>query len=145
MRCVSSSLLIIALLRPLSALAADPQPSLQVQPAQHRTWKSVFGLSLTGAGLVSIGTGVARLLQSNDFAYREAQYPGVAEETTGADSQWLINESRTARTQSLLLMTLGGAAVVSGILLYVLDTPGDATVAVGIAPGAADLIFTWRW
>ena len=145
MRRLSLSLLSIALLLPIPAVAADQQPSLQAQSTQQRTWKSVFGLSLTGAGLVSAGTGIARLLQSNDFAFRAGQYPQAEVNVNDSDINWLITESRAARTQSLLLLTLGGAAVIGGVLLYALDTPTDVNVTVGIAPGATDLVLTWRW
>jgi hypothetical protein len=145
MRGVCALLLAATLLRAAPASAAATRPQVQSAPSAQRTWKSVFGLSLGGAGLVALGTGVARVLRGADYAQRERAYAELHADTELADYQWLFEQAAAAKTQGALLLAIGAAALVGGALLFWLDTPPSLTVGLGFSPGTVSVAFTARW
>lgn len=146
--CIRDSLLAASLFAAVPARAAPPKSAaLSAVPAKKRTWKSVLGLVLGSAGTIAVGTGVARLLQSADYDYRERQYllERGLRDGEDLDYDWLRSQRAAAKTQGLLLLSLGGAALVGGMLLFWLDTPADVTLGMGFAPGTVSFALTTRW
>lgn len=126
----------------IGAHAAEPAPEvLTASTVSTRGWKSAVGLGLGAGGAIAIGTGVARLLQSVDYAYRERQYPSLLNEQETVDYDWIFSQWRNSRNQGLVLVGAGAAALVGSVVLIWLDTPKDLSATVMLDGQSTGLVF----
>jgi tetratricopeptide (TPR) repeat protein len=126
-----------------SVLSPPPEPA-SVDPGHG---KRVTGLVLAGAGVAVTAVGVVFALQAKNAAddVSALSASGGTWSTSFADK-----ESSGQRDQIIgtLGIGLGVAAIVGGGVLYYLGTTEraeHAAVSVGVAPGGANVVMSWRY
>jgi tetratricopeptide (TPR) repeat protein len=132
-------------------VAAQPAPVVPppVQPRDENPGhgKKVAGVVVASLGLVAVGTGIAFGLQASS----QADKVTLLSQTGGMWSQsYSDTESAGKRDQTISRfgLVVGSAAVVTGVVLYVVgmhESSAPPPVAAGLRPGGGDLVLSWRY
>jgi tetratricopeptide (TPR) repeat protein len=131
---------------PAPVPAPSPQP-LPAAPAPAPASSSGGGLRL--AGLVTAGAGAVALAAGGYFSYDAARAERDVEGDIVAGTPWRDIEATHDRGErsellGIGLLAAGGAAVVTGTVLYVLGMDGAEAPTIAVAPGAAPRV-TLGW
>jgi tetratricopeptide (TPR) repeat protein len=114
-----------------AASPAPPDTAHRRRPAQR-----VAAYVVGAGGVVAVGIGAifgARVLAKNDRANSICPSGHGCSPTDGTDYQLAISEAREARTNALVAFGIGGAALLTGVVLYV-TAPNSSTTAVAASP-----------
>jgi hypothetical protein len=124
-----------------------PKPPVVDENPGHG--KKVTGAVIAGLGAAAIVTGIVFGIQASSQADKVSQLSlsGGTWSTTFADAE---SSGQRDQTISYVAIGVGAAAVVGGTILYVMGAtehtaPAPAPVALGLRPGGADLVVTWRY
>lgn len=117
---------------PNQAVAASAPPARNVGRGLR-----IAGITTGAVGLASIGTGIYFYTRAVSYSNKVAKQPArnPSDESAG----------RTAETMQWVFYSIGGAAVATGVVLYVLGQPSAqaagpvATIAPLVGPGVAGL------
>ncbi len=111
---------------PADTATPEPAPTTTTSPAERdrapaKSNKKLYGLVLVGVGAVAIGAGVKFGLDAQGYA-EDAEDLGP-----GDDWDQDIEDSGKAADRNMKISyAIGGAAVISGVVLYVLGRKDDA-------------------
>lgn len=135
----TTALLLVAAL----ALGSTPVRAEEVAPKQ-RGFLSGLGLGLLIGGTIGFGAGAAGLVNSNDGYVRLSAYSG----TVSADELPTVTALQQKVSSGTALagvgFTLGGLALVGGIICLVLDRPAPSVAFVPTAQGGV-FVFSGRF
>jgi hypothetical protein len=119
----------------------DEQASVAVDAIAPRAPLRAGPFILGGAGLVSLGIGAAFLAIANTSTLKEVQMAGNEPDLKAA-----LDAGRTQSAVGVVLVSVGGAALVSSIIWLALP-PGDAKPTVALVPtrDGAFAVLGGRW
>ena len=128
--------------------AAGGEPAVHLQSC-GRGWLSGAGLALAGGGAVALSLAAYQGTIADSSARTVAAYYAHGTAPTAAEAprvRWLQERSDSSSTQALVLLLSGGAALVLGVGLVLLDGwLGQASMSVAIQPSGASVLVTGRF
>ena len=129
----------VVLLACASAAAGEPQRARSARAG----WLTGAGLMLAGAGAVALSLGAYDTAQAEAAAHTVRAYYANGAAPTAAEAstvRWLHERTQQLGALGLGLLVSGGAAVVLGISMVLLDGLGDASVSLSIQPARAMML-----
>ena len=130
-------------------LASGTQPGVHLESRAQRGWLTGAGLLLAGGGAVALSLAAYQGSQSDAAARVVAAYysHGAAPAATeAAHVRWLQDRVDSGANQALALLISGGAALLLGIGLVLLDgRSGHTSVALAIQPSGASVLVRGRF
>ena len=112
-----------------------PTPRVEARPAPGHG-KRIAGIVIGSAGVLATAGAVLFALHAQDLAHQ-------VEVGMGTFDHQLQDDGQAANTNAEILFAVGGAAVVTGVVLYVMGRPHD-TVHVAVAPTPHGGTILWR-
>jgi hypothetical protein len=125
----------------VSDRSTETQPDQNARTSNISTQK-VIGIGVGAVGIVGLGVGAFLGLHAKSLQ-NESDGPGGgcnAGDTCDPHGQDLRMSALSSATVSTVLFAVGGAAVVTGIVLYVTAPSSHHDVAIAVGPGNASFI-----
>ncbi len=125
---------------PAAPTQPAPMPTVKDAPADGSAQRTL-GLALGGLGLVGVGFGTFMGLQAksqHDEALDKYCRTDTICTQEGADR---VDDAKSSATLSTVGFLVGGAALATGVVLYVSAPSGDAQVAVRSGPTQSQISF----
>lgn len=138
----------LVLLLVLSTAALADEPGVQTRVVQRRGWLTGMGLALAGGGVVSMSLGAFEAVQGDAAARTIAAYYANGAAPTAGEAprvRWLKERSDSASSQALAMLISGGAALVLGVGMVLLDGWVGASVTVAVQPSGASVLVIGRF
>lgn len=114
---------------PFQERAATPVPQVNERPAERTPWyKDPIGDTLVIGGTLAVVGGIVM------YSGARADLDDAEAAPTHADYQTLVDDAKSKRTFSVVLLGGGAALVGAGIIRYVLRGGGSSSRQVGVVP-----------
>ena len=107
-----------------------------IQPEDHGKTLRVVGLISGGVGVVALGLGTYFALDARSAA-------SDAESGTGTWDPSVQTRGRNAQRNARISLAVGGAAVVTGAVLYILGRSRASESSVAVTPKSDGASVTW--
>ena len=143
---------------PPAAAPAEPAPPPATEPAPDLTARAPAGDGGGGglrlAAYIAAGAGVVLVGTGGYFAWVAHKREGELSDLFAEEGQWSQryqdkwDQGESARTRAIWLSAAGGAALASGVVLYLLGRPdGERSVEVSAAParGGGEVMARWAF
>ncbi len=117
----------------------DDRPA---QPPSSLSMQKAIAIGVGGVGIVGLGVGTFLGLHAKSLQ-DESNGPGGgcnANDACNPDGQDLRRSALSSATASSVFFILGGAAVVTGVVLYATAPPSRRDVAIAVGPGNAMIL-----
>ncbi len=132
---------------PTPVAAPDPGPDLNARAPEQ----GGGGGGLRRAAYITAGAGVVLLGAGGYFAWVAHKRDGELSDLFAEEGEWSHayqdkwDQGESARTKAIWLSAAGGAAVATGVVLYLLGRKGERSVEVGALPRAHGGEVMARW
>jgi tetratricopeptide (TPR) repeat protein len=112
-------------------------------PPAGRTWKTSAGLASLGVGVLGVGFGTVFAVRGNSKQSELAD--ACAVECTGDVARELDEAGKAANRNAAIGLIAGGAFLVTGAVLVILDRPRSHESGPAVSVGASGASASWRW
>ncbi len=120
-----------------------PTPVAPPPVSTSRTWKTKTGFGAIGAGAIGVGLGVVFAARGSSKASELRDACSVA--CTSDTARELDEAGSAANRNAAIGLVAGGALLVTGVVLVVLDRPHAIERGPVVSVGANGASASWRW